>query len=105
MNCELKRGFFVMRECPVPATSHCGSCQRAICLLHTAPDLGTCVECARQDSDEYYDDYWVYSYRDQYYQQGYEPFKYTDEDYASFEAYEDGGIDWDDDYAGDFHDS
>lgn len=106
-SCQLKRGFFVMQSCSAPAVKQCGSCQRPVCQHHLAEtsDTSVCVECAKKASDEYYDDYWVYSYRDQYYRQGYEPFKYTDEDFASFETYADDTENWEDDYSGDFYDS
>lgn len=96
-----------MRSCPSPVVKQCTGCRRFVCQHHLADLAGAalCVECAKDNSDEYYDDYWVYSYRAHYYQQGYEPFKYTDEDYSSFESFDDGAEDWDDDYAGDFHDS
>ena len=105
--CQIKRGFFVMRSCPAPVVKQCTKCQRYVCQHHLADSSETaaCVECAGKTSDEYYDDFWIYSYRDQYYHQGYKPFKYTDEDYESFEDYDFGVDDWDDDYAGDFHDS
>lgn len=103
--CQLQRGFFVMRSCPAPATMQCMTCQRAMCPLHTSSDMTNCVECARTESDEEYDDNWVYSYREDYYEEGYEPFKHTDEDYTSFDTANDGTEIWDDDYSGDFHDS
>ena len=103
--CQLKRGFFVMRSCPAPAVRQCTGCKRGVCQHHSAANTTTCVECAKNTSDEYYNDYWVYSYRDQYYREGYEPFKYNEEDYVSFETYDDGGEIWDEDYSGDFHDS
>ncbi len=105
--CQLKRGFFVMRDCTNPSVKQCGNCRRFVCEHHSAnePYSNICVECAVSHSSNYSDDYWIYSYRNQYYQTGYEPFRYTDADYASFETFDDETEDWDDDYAGDFNDS
>jgi hypothetical protein len=122
--CEIKRGFFVMQSCPNPGASKCENCGKLACQPHLSAksSMKYCVGCAgkigqdeifssqRKDSDTvgdyYYNDYWIYSYRNQYYNQGYSPFMYSETDYSSFDQYaDDADFYEEDDYAGDFYDS
>ena len=71
--------------------------------------MSLCVDCASQQNNQpgsdYYEDGWVYSYRNSYYRGGYRPFLYSQQDYRSFDTY-DETENFDDDYAGgDFSDS
>ena len=113
-----------MQSCPNPAAKKCESCGKLACQPHLSAKSSNkyCVACAgkigqdeifssqRKDSDTegdyYYNDYWIYSYRNQYYGQGYSPFMYSEADYSSFDQYaDDSEFFEDDDYAGDFYDS
>lgn len=68
-----------------------------------------CVDCAQKENrlqyQNYHEDDWVYSYRSWYYTSGYQPYRFGNRDYSSFDNYDDTSEDWDDDYAGDFSDS
>ena len=73
-----------------------------------------CVDCAAQqnqattETDDYYQEDWIYSYRSSYYRSGYRPFMYSNQDYRSFDSYESDTEDFDDDAnaaGGDFSDS
>ncbi len=120
--CQTKCGFFVIQSCPNPAVKQCESCGKGACQPHLLPNSGykLCVSCGKkapqkelfsnysgqsEQEEEYYNDYWIYSYRSQYYGQGYRPFMFSRQDYSSFENYDDNSDDWDDNYVGDFNDS
>lgn len=109
--CQFKRGFFTLRACNRPAQKQCDSCKKLSCPHHLSAQTGMslCVLCAQQQNrlqyNNYHEDDWVYSYRSWYYTSGYEPFRFGQSDYDSFENYDDSSTDWDDDYSGDFYDS
>ena len=107
--CQMKRGFFVMRGCTAAAELECRLCKKAACQRHMAAavDKTMCVECAGKRSEDEYDDYWIYSFRNRFYTEGYKPFAFADEDYDPFEMISliHDESDWDDDYTGDFFDS
>ena len=109
--CQFKRGFFTLRSCDRPSAKQCVSCGKATCQYHLSAqtEMRLCVDCAEQQIQQqnfgYQDDDWVYSYRNQYYRSGYQPYLYGHHDYSSFDNYDDGIEDYDDDYAGDFSDS
>lgn len=106
--CQLQRGFFILRACDQAALKNCGTCNRPVCQSHLSIQSGSqlCVDCAQQHTSDYYDDDWVYSYRNSYYRTGYRPFLYSGQDYQSFERYDDGIDDFDNDSdGGDFSDS
>ena len=88
-NCNMKRGFFFLRDCDHPAHQSCSSCQKSFCAEHLRIKPGVnepvCLDCLgkamQQQSqnpkknngrDSYYDDYyydnaWCYGYRSNYY--------------------------------------
>ena len=109
--CQFKRGFFTLRTCNRPAAQQCAQCQKLSCQYHLSAqaNMQLCVDCAQKQSQgrisNYQDDDWVYSYRSWYYTSGYQPYRFGNQDYSSFENYEDNSEDWDDNYAGDFNDS
>jgi len=92
--CEIKRGFFVLRDCGQVASHVCHICSRAVCEEHTRLEGATlcCLECLARDQEdseesEAYDWEWVY-----YYRQSYEadadttpPPTYDDSDVQAFE--------------------
>ena len=110
-SCQLKRGFFTLRNCGNQIFETCQNCRRAVCHLHMTAKSNwqICVECDRaknnQELQDYDDQDWLYGYRGWYYQSGYAPYRLGANDYNSFEDYEDSMTDWDDDYSGDFYDS
>lgn len=111
MSCQFKRGFFTFRACDRPALKQCENCGQPACPFHLSAQSGMrlCVDCNSQQSntvsDDYYENDWVYSYRNSYYRSGYRPFLYSQQDYRSFDSYDDTD-NYDDDYAGgDFSDS
>lgn len=109
--CQFKRGFFTLRACNRPAAQQCAQCRKLSCRYHLSAQTQRqlCVDCAQKQNrlqyQNYHEDDWVYSYRSWYYTSGYQPFRFGTQDYASFENYDDGAEDWDDNYAGDFNDS
>ncbi len=104
--CQFKRGFFTLRRCDRPAMKQCGSCGKPTCQYHLSAqsEMRICVDCAEQQNQQqsvgYYEDNWVYSYRSRYYQSGYQPYLYGHHDYSSFNTYDDGVEEYDDDSAG-----
>lgn len=82
MQCQVKRGFFILRDCGEPAGHSCISCGRACCALHVR--LGAspiCLECEHKGAAPEAssaamaeDDAWTYLFRDTYYRSsGYHP--------------------------------
>lgn len=66
--CQVKRGFFVLRDCGNGAVAVCSLCNRAVCSEHITPGIAqiTCVDChARQQQTDDPDD--IYTYRHRYY--------------------------------------
>ncbi|HRH41641.1 MAG TPA: hypothetical protein PKY82_08360 [Pyrinomonadaceae bacterium] len=106
--CQLQRGFFILRPCDQQAVKACTQCNRPVCQSHLSVKSGfqLCVDCAKQHKSDYYDDDWVYSYRNSYYGSGYRPFMYGHHDYQSFDRYDNDVDDFDNDSdVGDFSDS
>jgi len=72
--CQIKRGFFVLRDCGQVAPYICHVCSRAVCQEHARLEGTTlrCLECLARDHDttaeepETYDWEWVYAYRQAY---------------------------------------
>ena len=108
-NCQFKRGFFTLRACNRLAVKQCEQCGKPSCQSHlsTSSGMRICVDC--DQSGQYYDNYsddWVYSYRNNYYRRGYQPFMYTHHDYNSFDRYDGDYDDFDNESdGGDFSDS
>ncbi|EKD81327.1 MAG: hypothetical protein ACD_39C01858G0001 [uncultured bacterium] len=92
-NCNMKRGFFFLRDCDYPAHQNCTSCGKAFCNEHLRIRPGVnepvCLDCLgktiqqqSQDKDKkldtrdgsyddyYYDTAWCYGYRSNYYTSG-----------------------------------
>ncbi|OGK07755.1 MAG: hypothetical protein A2W80_06190 [Candidatus Riflebacteria bacterium GWC2_50_8] len=92
-NCNMKRGFFFLRDCDHPAHQSCASCGKAFCNEHLRIKPGAsapfCLDCLGKTMqqtnqnkdkkvstrDDYYDDYyydtaWCYGYRSNYYTSG-----------------------------------
>ncbi|HSE99143.1 MAG TPA: hypothetical protein VLD57_12820, partial [Blastocatellia bacterium] len=76
--CEVRRGFFVLRDCGEPAFNTCMECGRSMCAAHTSmSEAMLCVECgARHHVNEenngeedagWYDGQQTYAYRHNYY--------------------------------------
>ncbi|MBU1108548.1 MAG: hypothetical protein KKB51_17870 [Candidatus Riflebacteria bacterium] len=94
-NCNMKRGFFFLRDCDHPAHQSCSVCQASFCSEHLRikPETNepVCLDClgrtmqqqqqqqqqnqtlnTRNRRNDYYDDYyydnaWCYGYRSNYY--------------------------------------
>ncbi len=88
-NCNMKRGFFFLRDCDHPAHQSCCVCGKAFCNDHLRIKPGSnepvCLDCLgktmqqqsqdktkaagrdRYNDDYYYDDVWCYGYRYNYY--------------------------------------
>lgn len=88
-NCNMKRGFFFLRDCDHPAHQNCTVCGKAFCDEHlrNKPDSNEpiCLDClgkslqqqpqknaSRSHNQDYHDDYyydslWCYGYRNDYY--------------------------------------
>ena len=47
-NCESKRGFFTLYNCPKPAASQCSECCRNLCAEHLPKEASICLECQAQ---------------------------------------------------------
>lgn len=85
-NCNMKRGFFFLRECDHPAREECRVCGKAFCnehlRIHPQQNAPVCLDClgkqiqGAKDKSCYKDQYqtWGYGYRHNYYQQDYTPF-------------------------------
>ena len=86
--CQCKSGFFSLRDCGEPSLGQCSTCQRAMCYEHSAvaSKFSQCRDCwARTEqqtattnprannANNTCDDDWAYSYRHQYYGNGYSP--------------------------------
>jgi hypothetical protein len=96
-SCQVKRGFFVLRDCGKTIQFYCSECGRGICEEHRAkgPSSTICVDCeARQPRFATDPDEDIYTYRHQYYQRSdYQPLYggrnydsyYDDYDVRSFE--------------------
>ncbi|PKL42226.1 MAG: hypothetical protein CVV41_15745 [Candidatus Riflebacteria bacterium HGW-Riflebacteria-1] len=91
-NCNMKRGFFFLRDCDYPAHQSCSSCGKSFCNEHlrlkpgiSAPFCLDCLGKTMQQSiqgkdkgvstrdnydDYYYDTAWCYGYRSNYYSSG-----------------------------------
>ena len=76
VNCLVKTGFFVLRQCNAKASMRCATCKRPICTKHMVLERKICTECLSQthedDSDTDYRELLmrsggVYSYRRHYY--------------------------------------
>lgn len=79
--CEVKKGFFTLRQCESPSKKKCSICQRLICSEHIKKNVAantTCIECyAKSDDkdDDMFDGTYAYSYRKSYYEDNhYSPF-------------------------------
>ncbi|MFP4436753.1 MAG: hypothetical protein ACLFVO_05855 [Chloroflexaceae bacterium] len=96
LRCQIKRGFFVLRDCGKHAVTTCSICGRSICAEHQAQRSAKvmCVDCyaRRYEIDAAPQD--VYSYRHWHYQHNdYSPIYggsnydsyYDDYDVRSFE--------------------
>ncbi len=84
-NCQMKKGFFYLRECEKQAVETCRVCGREFCSEHMRIMPGknepACLDCigkamqkktaarntADDDDDYYYDSVWCYGYRHNYY--------------------------------------
>ncbi|GAB4272765.1 MAG: hypothetical protein Kow0029_11790 [Candidatus Rifleibacteriota bacterium] len=86
-NCQMKKGFFFLRDCEKEATISCSVCGREFCPEHIRMLPGqnepACLDClgkrmqianrkksGRSDydyDDYYYDSSWSYGYRHRYY--------------------------------------
>lgn len=105
--CQIKRGFFVLRDCAQPAIGECSSCGRAICRECRAPTMSTtlCVDCygRQQNNDDdmdWFTGHSIYGYRHGYYTShayapvyfgGYHDSYYDEYDVRSFERGADDG--------------
>lgn len=109
-NCNMKRGFFFLRDCDHPAHQHCSVCGKAFCNDHLRIKPGTnepvCLDClgkimqqenqektARTRSRNHYDDYyydtaWCYGYRRNYYGAHYSPWYMGDRHDAQFDEHD-----------------
>lgn len=88
--CEMKEGFFILRDCKNPGTIVCPKCNRKVCSKHSkllkGSDAPMCLDCigkamqsARKskksgwsndwDDDYYYSSGWGYGSRSLYYRQ------------------------------------
>ncbi len=85
VKCQLKQGFFILRDCEEMAMVTCPVCKRKVCKKHSKIAKGsgtpTCLDCLgkkmqqrkresiRDDEwdDYYYDSSWSYGYRSRYY--------------------------------------
>lgn len=84
--CQMKKGFFYLRECENQAVTTCTVCGREFCKEHMRMMPGknepACLDClgkqiqtakaakskSRYDDDDYYyDSAWCYGYRHNYY--------------------------------------
>lgn len=84
--CNMKRGFFFLRECDHPARAECTICGQSFCNEHLRINPETnapaCLDCLgkiiqkAKNKDNYHDHYhtWGYGYRHDYYQNDYQPF-------------------------------
>ena len=52
MSCQWQMGLLAMRACDAPATSACGMCGRALCMMHTSMGQNgpACPQCASTHS-------------------------------------------------------
>jgi hypothetical protein len=97
MNCEIKKGIFVLHTCNAKAFVQCSVCRRSVCPAHIDKSSGSrivCVECAAKEYQQnantakgkktpatlrnidVLDDFWYYSTRNHFYTtyQHYKPF-------------------------------
>ncbi len=83
--CQMKKGFFYLRECDKDAVATCTVCGRQFCSAHMRMMPGqnqpACLDCLGKqmqtakaaqknrdyDDDYYYDSVWCYGYRHRYY--------------------------------------
>lgn len=101
-NCQMKKGFFFLRECEKNATSTCSVCGREFCTEHMKMLPGknqpACLDCLGKQlqtaktkklkdsesdyDDHYYDSTWCYGYRHSYYRRThYSPWYDSDNDF------------------------
>lgn len=87
-NCNMKRGFFFLRDCDHPARETCCECGKAFCSehlkIHPEKQAPVCLDCLGKQmqtakDQTRYNSYnrgslWCYGYRHNYYDDGYHPF-------------------------------
>jgi hypothetical protein len=112
--CQCRAGFFALRDCDAAAVAECAVCRRLLCALHIAPgsEPTSCRDCwasqqqeAESETQEDYDDGWVYAYRSRHYGSAlHARSEYDREDASSFVT-EDGELEDDGDPQAGFGDS
>ncbi|MDD3000758.1 MAG: hypothetical protein PHF29_03285 [Candidatus Riflebacteria bacterium] len=78
--CEVKTGFFILRDCENPTNYSCTICNKNICSRHMRghPETGApcCLDCLadlskpaekEKNSNYYYDAAWCFGYRRRFY--------------------------------------
>lgn len=99
--CDLKSGFFSLRDCDGAPAGACSECGRTACTRHLSPASGftKCLDCWARSSqqgpqeegrpadavgeDAALDDQWTYGYRHRFYAAGYHPL-YTGSHYSRY---------------------
>ena len=86
LKCQIKRGFFVLRDCGKPAVATCSVCGRSVCAEHQIKWLASamCVDCnaRRSEADTEPED--IYTHRHWHYQHNDYPPIYGGSNYDSY---------------------